>query len=109
MLRKALRGVRPDVMLYLARAYYDADRLPDARATLIRALHLAPGDHKLHFNIGVTMQARARMRPHACMLSAPFPSHAFTHACMLCASFSSPAVALLRQTHACRALCNWRH
>ena len=58
VLRRSLHGASARVLLYLARAYYDADRLDDARATLLRALHLAPADHQLHFNIALTMQAR---------------------------------------------------
>ena len=60
VLRKSLHGASARVLLYLARAHYDADRLGDARATLLRALHLAPADHKLHFNVALTMQARPR-------------------------------------------------
>ncbi|EFN52318.1 hypothetical protein CHLNCDRAFT_139104 [Chlorella variabilis] len=45
------------VMLYLARAQYDADQLPEAKCTLTKALHLAPTDHKLRFDVAVTMQA----------------------------------------------------
>lgn len=44
------------VMLYLARAQYDADQLPEAKATLTKALHLAPTDHKLRFDVAVTLQ-----------------------------------------------------
>ena len=43
-------------LLYLARAHYDANRLPEARAALLRAVHLCPGDHRLRFNLGLTMQ-----------------------------------------------------
>ncbi|PSC73221.1 RNA polymerase-associated CTR9-like protein [Micractinium conductrix] len=44
------------VMLYLARAQYDADQLPEAKRTLSKALHLAPTSCDLRFDIGVTLQ-----------------------------------------------------
>ena len=74
MLRK---GLRPDVMLYLARAHYDADKMLEARDTLIRAIHLWPNDFRLRFNLGVTLQvsrpgsARGTLLP---LSRYPFPS-----------------------------------
>lgn len=38
------------------RALYDADQLPAAKRTLCRAMHLEPSDHKLRFNVALTMQ-----------------------------------------------------
>lgn len=54
--RSLRKGLRADVMLYLARAHYDADRMLDARQTLVRAIHAWPNDLKLRFNLGVTLQ-----------------------------------------------------
>eukprot|EP01025_Chloroclados_australasicus_P015575 TRINITY_DN17496_c0_g1_i1.p1 TRINITY_DN17496_c0_g1~~TRINITY_DN17496_c0_g1_i1.p1 ORF type:complete len:1163 (+),score=199.91 TRINITY_DN17496_c0_g1_i1:73-3489(+) len=44
------------ILLYLARAFYDEDNLQDARKTLLKAIHLAPGDFKLRFNVALTIQ-----------------------------------------------------
>lgn len=41
---------------FFRRAQYDADQLPEAKRTLTKALHLAPTDHNLRFNVAVTMQ-----------------------------------------------------
>jgi hypothetical protein len=49
-------GTDARALRYLARAYYDADRLPPARRTLLRAAHLFPVDHTLRFNTALTMQ-----------------------------------------------------
>eukprot|EP00887_Chlorella_sp_A99_P005280 scaffold1.g5280.t1 len=46
--------------LYLARALYDADRLPEAKRVLARALHAAPADRRLLFNVGFCMQEWAQ-------------------------------------------------
>jgi tetratricopeptide (TPR) repeat protein len=56
-LRRFYGGQDASVMLYLARAFYDSDRLPEARQTLIKAVHLQPTNHQLRFNIALTMQA----------------------------------------------------
>jgi len=54
-------GTDARALRYLARAYYDADRLPPARRTLLRAAHLFPVDHTLRFNTALTMQARGAL------------------------------------------------
>ncbi|GIL51578.1 hypothetical protein Vafri_7539 [Volvox africanus] len=46
----------PQVLLYLARALYDSNKLNEAQACLKRAIHLAPTDYKLRFNYALTMQ-----------------------------------------------------
>lgn len=46
------------VLLYLARAYYDSDNLLKGQAALARATHLAPTDYKLRFNFALTLQVR---------------------------------------------------
>ncbi|KAG2487876.1 hypothetical protein HYH03_013459 [Edaphochlamys debaryana] len=46
----------PQVLLYLARALYDSNKLAEAQACLKKAIHLAPTDYKLRFNFALTMQ-----------------------------------------------------
>eukprot|EP00240_Pyramimonas_obovata_P000109 CAMPEP_0118921074 /NCGR_PEP_ID=MMETSP1169-20130426/461_1 /TAXON_ID=36882 /ORGANISM="Pyramimonas obovata, Strain CCMP722" /LENGTH=1092 /DNA_ID=CAMNT_0006861731 /DNA_START=195 /DNA_END=3470 /DNA_ORIENTATION=- len=55
-LRKFYYNCDAQVMLYMARAYYDWDKLQDCKRTLLRALHLKPTDHRLRFNIALAMQ-----------------------------------------------------
>ncbi|BDA40854.1 RNA polymerase-associated protein CTR9 homolog [Coccomyxa sp. Obi] len=59
VLRKSFHGCQPTLLLYLSRAYYDAGDLKEARSVLLKAVHLAPSDHRLHFNIALTMQQYA--------------------------------------------------
>ena len=54
-----LPPVLPAARTACRRAEYDADQLPEAKRTLTKALHLAPTDHNLRFNVALTMQARA--------------------------------------------------
>lgn len=44
------------VLLYLAKAHYDARRMIEARRALQRALHVTPGDTTLLFNLAFTLQ-----------------------------------------------------
>jgi RNA polymerase-associated protein CTR9 len=44
------------ILLYIARANYDSHDLQQAKQCLLRAIHLAPTDHKLWFNAALTMQ-----------------------------------------------------
>ncbi|KAG2448186.1 hypothetical protein HYH02_006771 [Chlamydomonas schloesseri] len=46
----------PQVLLYLARALYDSNKLSEAQSCLKRAIHLAPTDYKLRFNYALTLQ-----------------------------------------------------
>eukprot|EP00198_Chlamydomonas_reinhardtii_P002531 XP_001691867.1 Paf1 complex component [Chlamydomonas reinhardtii] len=46
----------PQVLLYLARALYDSNKLTEAQSCLKRAIHLAPTDYKLRFNYALTLQ-----------------------------------------------------
>ncbi|KAJ3706235.1 hypothetical protein LUZ61_009940 [Rhynchospora tenuis] len=55
-LRKFYNGTDSTILLYLARAQYDAEQWQDCKKTLLRALHLAPSNPTLRFNIGVAMQ-----------------------------------------------------
>lgn len=54
--RKFYHGTDSTILLYLARAQYDAEQWQDCKKTLLRALHLAPSNPTLRFNIGVAMQ-----------------------------------------------------
>ena len=46
------------VLSYLARAYYEAGRLAEAKSTLMRALHLKPTNQATQYNLALThMQA----------------------------------------------------
>ncbi len=56
VLRKYFHGSHATLQLYLARAYYDATELKIARTVLLKAVHVAPSDHRLLFNIALTMQ-----------------------------------------------------
>lgn len=47
------------------RAQYDADQLQDAKRTLTKALHLAPADNNLRFNVALTLQVGLGL-PWAC-------------------------------------------
>lgn len=44
------------VLLYLARGYYDSDDLRGSKQCLLRAIHIAPTDYRLRFNAALTMQ-----------------------------------------------------
>ena len=68
------------IMLYLARALYDAGRNSEAKRVLLKAMHLAPLQQELRFNAAVTMQVYWL---HAMLLSDrqrrwDFWSHIFT-------------------------------
>ncbi|KAK9810525.1 hypothetical protein WJX72_012163 [[Myrmecia] bisecta] len=55
-LKKHFHNNNARILLYLARAHYDADNLMEAKSALLRAMHLDPSDHKLGFNTALTMQ-----------------------------------------------------
>lgn len=46
----------PRLLLYLAKAQYEADKTQEATKTVAKALHLAPSDHRLRFNLAYLMQ-----------------------------------------------------
>ena len=58
MLRKYFSGTSAEVLLLLARAFYDAEQMPQARAALLRAVHLDPTNMQLRFNVALVLQAR---------------------------------------------------
>ena len=47
------------VMLYQARNAYDANQLAEARSFLRKALHVAPWNHRLRFNLAYVLQENA--------------------------------------------------
>ncbi|XP_066348969.1 protein CTR9 homolog [Miscanthus floridulus] len=55
-LRKFFHNTDTTILLYLARTHYEAERWQDCRKTLLRAIHLAPSNYLLRFNVGVSMQ-----------------------------------------------------
>lgn len=44
------------LLLYIARAHHDAGDQPAAKRYLLKALHIAPGDIFLRFNLGFVLQ-----------------------------------------------------
>lgn len=60
------------IMLYLARALYDAGKNSQAKRVLLKAIHLQPTQNLLRFNSAVTMQV---LLSHlSCMMPVvPFP------------------------------------
>lgn len=56
VLRKYFNNTSADVSLLLARAFYDADQMPQAKRALLRAVHLDPTDLKLRFNVALVLQ-----------------------------------------------------
>lgn len=48
------------VFVYLARAYFKAERFKECQRVLIKALHLSPSDTLLRFNIGIAQVSLAR-------------------------------------------------
>jgi tetratricopeptide (TPR) repeat protein len=55
-LRKFYHNTDSQVLLYLARTYYEAEQWQDCIKTLQRAIHLAPSNYTLRFDAGVAMQ-----------------------------------------------------
>lgn len=56
--------VGAQVLLYMARAYYDCNQIGEAKRCLLRAVHLAPSDWKLRFNVAFCLQASAMCAVH---------------------------------------------
>ena len=64
MLRKYFSGTSAEVLLLLARAFYDAEQMPQARAALLRAVHLDPTNMQLRFNVALVLQVRPPAPQH---------------------------------------------
>ena len=58
-LKKFNSGEEGEVMLYLARAQYEADQFEAATRTILKALHLFPTSHTMRFNAGLVLQKYA--------------------------------------------------
>ncbi|EHA8587170.1 putative protein CTR9 [Cocos nucifera] len=54
--RKFYHDTDTQILLYLARTYYEAEQWQDCKKTLLRAIHLAPWNYTLRFDAGVAMQ-----------------------------------------------------
>lgn len=89
VLRKSFHGSNATLLLYLGRAYYDAGELKNARTVLLKAVHVAPSDHRLLFNIALTMQVA--LPSLAALLLAPARQCIYLSA--------SPLVAPTQQQH----------
>uniref|UniRef100_A0A0D6R6J2 Uncharacterized protein n=1 Tax=Araucaria cunninghamii TaxID=56994 RepID=A0A0D6R6J2_ARACU len=55
-LRKFYYSTDTQILLYLARTHYEAEQWQDCKRTLLRAVHLAPSNYMLRFDVGVAMQ-----------------------------------------------------
>ncbi|KAL2945136.1 Protein CTR9-like protein [Bienertia sinuspersici] len=55
-LRKFFCNTESQLLLYLARTYYEAEQWQDSKRALLRAMHLSPSNYTLRFNLGVVMQ-----------------------------------------------------
>ncbi|KAI3443570.1 hypothetical protein Pfo_000235 [Paulownia fortunei] len=55
-LRKFYYNTDSQVLHYLARTYYEAEQWQDCKKTLLRAIHLAPSNYTLRFDLGVSLQ-----------------------------------------------------
>ncbi len=69
VLRKYFRNTSAEVSLLLARAFYDADQMPQARRALLRAVHLNPTDMQLRFNVALVLQVLPCTPALACNIS----------------------------------------
>ena len=56
-------GMDPRVALYQARNHYEANNMEEAKVTLKRALHVAPWDLRLRFNLAYVYQEHAHRDP----------------------------------------------
>lgn len=55
-LRKFFNNTDSQVLLYLARTHYEAEQWLECKKTLLRAIHMAPSNYTLRFDVGVTLQ-----------------------------------------------------
>ncbi len=49
-----------NIMLYLSRAYYEAGKMKECKETLQKAIHLAPNNKNIWFNLGLSMEKLAK-------------------------------------------------
>ncbi|KAG9160851.1 hypothetical protein Leryth_008663 [Lithospermum erythrorhizon] len=55
-LRRFYYNTDSQVLLYLARTHYEAEQWQECKKALLRAIHLAPSNHTLRFDVGVALQ-----------------------------------------------------
>ncbi len=58
-LKKFFKYHNTDVLMYLSRAYYKCGKLREARATLLKARHVSPGDSGLLYSMSLVQQKLA--------------------------------------------------
>lgn len=86
------------IMLYLARALYDAGKNSQAKRVLLKAIHLQPTQNLLRFNSAVTMQVDLWGHEHVLWCCVVFlPTSASFQMCLVSA-YHEHVVVLLRST-----------
>lgn len=60
-MRKFFKYPHVEVLQYLARAYFKAGKLKEAKATLLKARRVAPQDTVLLYNIALVLQRLATL------------------------------------------------
>ncbi|ONK66618.1 uncharacterized protein A4U43_C06F10230 [Asparagus officinalis] len=55
-LRKFYHNTDTQILLYLARSHYEAEQWQECKKSLLRAIHLAPSNYTLRFDVGVALQ-----------------------------------------------------
>ena len=55
-LERSYHNTESQILLYIARAYYEAEQYHECKRTLLRAMHLNPSNHTLRFNAAISMQ-----------------------------------------------------
>lgn len=59
-LKKFYKSTNTDLMIYLARALFKADKLHECKAVLIKARHVTPNDTNLMHNVAIVQQILAK-------------------------------------------------
>ena len=55
-LKRFYNNTDSQVLLYLARTHYEAEQWQDCKRALLRAIHLAPSNYMLRFDVAIAMQ-----------------------------------------------------
>ncbi|CAM6088195.1 unnamed protein product [Calypogeia fissa] len=55
-LKRFYHNTDSQVLLYLARTHYEAEQWQDCKRVLLRAIHLAPSNYTLRFDLAIAMQ-----------------------------------------------------
>lgn len=53
---RSYHNTESQILLYISRAYYEAEQYHECKRTLLRAIHLNPLNHTLRFNAAISMQ-----------------------------------------------------